>query len=117
MEYLRLLLPRAGDLGTLQVATRSYNVTAYVNRSAGAFAARIATASYVPSLATLSVSILIGAQMVANLSGDNGVLPLNVTWQGDEPLLLSVTNLSVDAEVILTVPVEGIGYGSGMARG
>lgn len=116
MEYLRLLLPRAGDMGESLVATRPYRVTAYLNRNAGAITGQIGTAQYVPSLASLRASVILGAQYLVDLPGDNGSLPLNLTWTADIPLVIEFTNLSVDAEVWVTIPIGAKGYGASMGR-
>lgn len=106
-EILQILLPKAIDMGNLQVAAREFPLTLYANISNYYPSVTVARVRTIPAFSVVQVHVYRNDVELGRYAVHEGNLDINIEVNSDSPLVFKFFNLSVDTEVTITVEMLG----------
>lgn len=118
-DLLQVRLPRAylienDDPGEPQhILVRTFTLKMYANAGNLFRQLHLDKIQYSPAWAKVDVAVLRSELEVLKLSGDKGLIPVNLTWTDFEPATIQLFNNSIDTEVRFAINTRGWQVGEG----
>ncbi|MGI8405616.1 MAG: hypothetical protein ACR2OE_12795 [Thermomicrobiales bacterium] len=106
-ERLRITLPKAIDLGNLQIGSRQFDIQIFVNGQAAYEKLRLTGLEYTPVVAKVQLWTYQGGVEMSQVGGADGTIPYYREIDQSDPLRLTVFNLTVETEIHLTLLFDG----------
>lgn len=118
-DALQVRLPRAylienEDPGEPQhILVRTYTLKLYANTANAIRQVLLDRILYSPAWAKVDCAVLRSQLEVLKVSGDKGIIPVNLTWTDFEPATIQLFNNSIDTEVRFAINTRGWQVGEG----
>lgn len=112
-DQIALWLPRAIDRGRGSIMTRPYTLDMWARRDNGFRLVNVEKISYNPRWLQIVAYIVQSGIEKLRVYGSEGVIPLDYSVTDNEPILLTLENLSIDSEAKMTIFARGWRTGEG----
>lgn len=99
----QILLPRAINTGRSVIATRQFDITLFAKTQNYYKLVRIEKIQYAPSWPKVEAKVFISGIEQISISGDGGIIPLEVEFSNFESANLALFNNSMDTETRFTI--------------
>lgn len=106
-ERLRITLPKALDLGNLQIAARRFDTMIHLNARNGFDILKLVSIDYTPTVAKVQLWTYNRGLESSQVGGIDGHIPYDRDIDNSEPIQLAFFNLTTESEINLTLLLVG----------